>query len=100
MSPTPNLIRVSVMFEPPEGARASGETPASRFKRITHDTDRKRKALLGWLENNHIAYSHVTVADAFGTVFLNIPVEAIPKVRTAPGVAEVDIDTPIGFDVL
>jgi hypothetical protein len=88
------------MFEPPDGLRSMSETPASRFKRITHDTDKKREELLGWLEHNHITYSHVTVADALGTLFLNIPVDALPKVRTAPGVADVDIDTPIEFDLL
>ncbi|MDZ4765062.1 MAG: hypothetical protein SGI73_10975 [Chloroflexota bacterium] len=97
---SPSLVRVSVLFESPAGLRSESETPASRYKRITRDTDEKRKSLLEWLERHQIDYAHVTVMDAFSTIFLDVPTDAIAKLRTVPGVAEVDAEKLIPFEPL
>ena len=97
---TPKLVRVSVLFSPPPGLRNAGETPASRYKRITTDTNSKRQGFLGWLEEHHIFYSHVTMADAFGTIFLNVPCDAVAKLKSAPDVVEVDEEMPVPFEPL
>jgi hypothetical protein len=96
----PELVRVSVLFRPPTGLQASNETPDSRYQKITRDTNQKRKQLIKWLRRHRIDYSDVTMMDAFSTVFLNIPRDAIAKLRTVPDVAEVDEEVPMQFDPL
>jgi hypothetical protein len=78
---SPPLVRVSVLFDPPANTRDEGESPAHRYHDITRDTHITHKTLLEWLEREKITYDRVTVMDAFGTIFLDVPMEAVAQLR-------------------
>ena len=93
-------MRVSVQFRSPDSNRLDDDTAHTRYKKKTETTHKQRVTFLNWLERNHITYENVTEAGAFSTIFLSVDAEAIPKLKSAPDVLDVDIDEAFNIDPL
>mgnify|MGYP001190442315 CR=1 FL=1 len=97
MSTNYGRVRVSVSFTRPERQELPIESRADRLKRLEKNTQDKRDQFVRWLERNHIAFGHISTAEAFNTIFLDVPSTEVEKLSDAPDVLDVVVDR--GFDV-
>jgi hypothetical protein len=95
--PHNHRVRVSIVFDQPEG---KNESPSTLLKRRRQNTRDKSVQLTKWLRDNAVGFWRLSEMDAFSTIYIDVLETDIPKIKRAPGVLEVNIEQDFIIDPL